>query len=159
MMLLVDIGNTHTHLGLGGARGVRKKSEIKTASWRNASSRTALTTFVGRALIDSIALCSVVPEATALALPSLRRMFGSEPMVLSWQTVLSAGEKSVGIDYPKPASIGADRLANAIAVRQIYGFPSIVVDFGTAVTFDVVDRKGNYAGGVIAPGQIGRAHV
>src|SRR5439155_11884152 len=58
----------------------------------------------------------------------------------------------VGIDYPKPDTIGADRLANAVAVRHRYGAPAVVVDFGTAVTFDVVDRAGNYAGGIIAPG-------
>jgi type III pantothenate kinase len=58
----------------------------------------------------------------------------------------------VGIDYPKPRTIGADRLANAAAVAQLYGVPAIVVDFGTAVTFDVVSAGGDYVGGVIAPG-------
>ena len=58
----------------------------------------------------------------------------------------------VGIDYPAPRSIGADRLANAAAVAQLYGYPAIVVDFGTAVTFDVVSARGDYVGGVIAPG-------
>jgi type III pantothenate kinase len=60
--------------------------------------------------------------------------------------------RGVGIDYPKPASIGPDRLANAAAVRHHFGAPSVVVDFGTAVTFDVVNPAGNYAGGIIAPG-------
>jgi type III pantothenate kinase len=58
----------------------------------------------------------------------------------------------VGIEYPAPRTIGADRLANAAAVAQLYGCPAIVVDFGTAVTFDVVSIRGNYIGGVIAPG-------
>ena len=58
----------------------------------------------------------------------------------------------VGIDYPKPETIGADRLANAAAAVALYGSPAIVVDFGTAVTFDVISPAGNYAGGVIAPG-------
>jgi type III pantothenate kinase len=58
----------------------------------------------------------------------------------------------VGVDYPQPRTIGADRLANAAAVAQLYGVPAIVVDFGTAVTFDVVSAKGDYVGGVIAPG-------
>jgi type III pantothenate kinase len=58
----------------------------------------------------------------------------------------------VGIDYPQPRSIGADRLANAVAVAHLYGTPAIVVDFGTAVTFDVVSARGDYVGGVIAPG-------
>lgn len=58
----------------------------------------------------------------------------------------------VGVDYPTPASIGADRLANAAAVATLYGCPAVVVDFGTAVTFDVVSAERCYIGGVIAPG-------
>lgn len=58
----------------------------------------------------------------------------------------------ITIDYPRPQSIGADRLANAAAVAELYGRPAIVVDFGTAVTFDVVSEGGSYIGGVIAPG-------
>jgi type III pantothenate kinase len=58
----------------------------------------------------------------------------------------------IGIEYPKPKSIGPDRLANAIAVKHHFGAPAIVVDFGTAVTFDVVNQQGNYIGGIIAPG-------
>jgi type III pantothenate kinase len=60
--------------------------------------------------------------------------------------------RGVGINYPHPDTIGPDRLANAVAVRHHFGAPAVVVDFGTAVTFDVVDRDGNYAGGIIAPG-------
>src|SRR4030095_3235244 len=69
------------------------------------------------------------------------------PLELTAKTV-----RGVGIDYPKPESIGADRLANSIAVKHHFGAPAIVVDFGTAVTFDVVNRHGNYIGGIIAPG-------
>ena len=58
----------------------------------------------------------------------------------------------MGIDYPRPSSIGADRLANAVAVAHHFGTPAVVVGFGTAVAFDVVDRRRNYIGGVIAPG-------
>jgi len=58
----------------------------------------------------------------------------------------------LGIDYPRPDTIGADRLANALAARHRFGVPVVVVDFGTAVTFDVVDQHGNYVGGIIAPG-------
>ena len=60
--------------------------------------------------------------------------------------------RGVGIDYPKPDTIGPDRLANAVAARHRFGAPVVVVDFGTAVTFDVVNRAGNYVGGIIAPG-------
>jgi type III pantothenate kinase len=60
--------------------------------------------------------------------------------------------RGLGIDYPKPKTIGPDRLANAVAARHHFGAPVVVVDFGTAVTFDVVNRAGHYAGGIIAPG-------
>ena len=66
---------------------------------------------------------------------------------LDWKLKLG-----VTIDYPKPESIGADRLANAVAVTELYGWPAIVVDFGTAATFDVVSEERSYIGGVIAPG-------
>ena len=64
----------------------------------------------------------------------------------------SKSKLGVGIDYPAPKTIGADRLANAAAVAALYGCPAIVVDFGTAVTFDIVSGRKNYIGGVIAPG-------
>jgi type III pantothenate kinase len=60
--------------------------------------------------------------------------------------------RGVGIDYPKPQTIGADRIANSIAALKHFGAPVVVVDFGTAVTFDVVNTRGNYIGGIIAPG-------
>jgi type III pantothenate kinase len=67
-------------------------------------------------------------------------------------TVSSRLNLGTGIDYPRPHTIGADRLANAAAVRDLYGAPAVVVDFGTAVTFDIISAEGNYIGGVIAPG-------
>ncbi len=60
--------------------------------------------------------------------------------------------RGVGVDYPRPETIGPDRLANAVAVTRYFGAPAVVVDFGTAVTFDVVNRASNYVGGIIAPG-------
>ena len=66
---------------------------------------------------------------------------------LDWKLKLG-----IAIDYPRPQSIGADRLANAAAVAELYGWPAIVVDFGTALTFDVVSESRSYIGGVIAPG-------
>jgi type III pantothenate kinase len=97
--------------------------------------------------ITSVAFCSVVPRATRYALKSLRPLCSETPFGLDHRTV-----RGVGVDYPKPRSIGADRLANALAARCLFGAPVVVVDFGTAVTFDVVNRRGNYVGGIIAPG-------
>jgi type III pantothenate kinase len=96
---------------------------------------------------DALVFCSVVPRATRQVRQMTKRLWGITPLELTSQTV-----RGLGIDYPKPETIGADRLANALAARLHYGGPVVVVDFGTAVTFDVVNRRGNYVGGIIAPG-------
>ena len=92
-------------------------------------------------------LCSVVPRATPLVRKAVRHFWNLDTLELNAQTT-----RGVGIDYPRPKTIGADRLANSVAAFQRFGAPVVVVDFGTAVTFDVVNPKGNYAGGIIAHG-------
>lgn len=143
MILLIDIGNTHTHLGLGNDLGVTKTLDFPTSHFERGTSAPFLRKLLGRRDPDGISICSVVPEAT----PQLLRMVSAPTLVLTPKTV-----RGIGINYPKPSTIGPDRLANAVAVRRHHGAPALVVDFGTAVTFDVVDRHGDYAGGVIAPG-------
>ncbi|HVF71115.1 MAG TPA: type III pantothenate kinase [Chthoniobacterales bacterium] len=94
--------------------------------------------------VGSIVVSSVVPAKNREILSA-----GGRTRTLFLGPELDLG---VGIDYPAPDTIGADRLANAAAVALLYGYPAIVVDFGTAVTFDVVSIRGSYVGGVIAPG-------
>ena len=94
--------------------------------------------------IDIFVVCSVVPKKNGVVRKAARR---SRILWLTPRVKLG-----VGIDYPNPKTIGADRLANAAAVASIYGCPAIVVDFGTAVTFDIVSAQRKYVGGVIAPG-------
>ena len=147
MLLLLDIGNTNTHLGLSNSERVIKQANIPTATWLGGGAKAALVKFVGRARMQGAALCSVVPTATPSAIKTVERLWGLRPLVLSHKTL-----RGVGIDYAKPETIGPDRLANAVAVHHQFGAPAVVVDFGTAVTFDVVNRAGNYAGGIIAPG-------
>ncbi len=146
MILLLDIGNTHAHLGLGDAEGVVKGAEIPTSTWARGGAPARVARFAGRRALTGICLCSVVPRAT----PFVRQMardWNVRLVELTHRTL-----RGLGIDYPQPETIGPDRLANALAVRRHFGAPAVVVDFGTAVTFDVVDRKGDYAGGIIAPG-------
>jgi type III pantothenate kinase len=147
MILLFDIGNTHTHLGLGDERQVVRQINIPTAAWFKRDAAVQLKAFVKRTRLDGAALCSVVPQATPLAIRAAERTWDLSCLVLTPKTL-----SGVGIDYPRPKSIGPDRLANAAAVACHFGAPAVVVDFGTAVTFDVVDRKRNYIGGIIAPG-------
>jgi type III pantothenate kinase len=148
-LLLFDIGNTHTHVGLGTDSHVMKQINIPTREWfgRNARAAGLVKKFVGAKKIDGAALCSVVPRATPHVRQAIRKLWNLDVLELNAQTT-----RGVGIDYPKPKTIGADRLANSVAAFKHFGAPVVVVDFGTAVTFDVVNAKGNYAGGIIAPG-------
>ena len=147
MLLLLDIGNTHTHLGLADERRVCKQADMPTFAWMAGGAAGRVKKFVGREKITGAALCSVVPRATPFVKKLVRAAWHVEPREIRAATI-----RGVGIDYPKPDSIGPDRLANAVAARHRFGAPVVVVDFGTAVTFDVVDARGNYVGGIIAPG-------
>jgi type III pantothenate kinase len=147
MILLFDIGNTHTHIGLADERRVLKQINVPTREWFGGKAKTNVAKFVGAKKIDGAILCSVVPRATPLVRKAVRAIWKLEILQLNAKTI-----RGVGIDYPKPDSIGPDRLANAVAARFRFGAPVVVVDFGTAVTFDVVNAKGNYVGGIIAPG-------
>jgi len=161
MLLLFDIGNTNTHVGLADDRRVVRNTNLPTSLWFRGAAGKAVKKFVGRANLDGAALCSVVPCAT----PHVRKFvaqFSGESQRLAGRDAGAPGIplleltpktlRGIGIDYPKPDTIGQDRLANAVAARQRFGAPVVVVDFGTAVTFDVINHAGNYAGGIIAPG-------
>jgi type III pantothenate kinase len=147
MILLFDIGNTHTHLGLADDQRVVKQTDISTSAWFGGSAAALVKKFVGTKKITGSVLCSVVPRVTPLVGRAVRSVWKLETLEVNAKTI-----RGVGVDYPKPASIGADRLANSVAARARFGAPVVVVDFGTAVTFDVVNAKGNYVGGIIAPG-------
>jgi type III pantothenate kinase len=147
MIALLDIGNTHTHLGLANSRRVLRHADVLTKDWGAGASKSAAARFLKKTPLTGAVLCSVVPSATPLAKEFLRAEFGLAGLELTARTV-----RGVGIDYPKPSTIGPDRLANAVAVKYHFGAPAVVVDFGTAVTFDVVNGHGDYIGGIIAPG-------
>jgi type III pantothenate kinase len=154
MLLTIDVGNTNTKLAIFDG-------SLLKAQWRSATdtTRTAdeyavwLTQLMElnglkRAEIDAAIIASVVPETTFNLVTLCRRYFNTQPLVVGDPGV-ELGIKAV-IDHPE--EVGADRLVNAVAAQERYRGPLIIVDFGTATTFDLVDGDGNYAGGVIAPG-------
>ncbi len=147
MILLFDIGNTHTHLGLANSQRVLKQTNLRTADWFGGPVAEQVRRFAGRSRLSGAALCSVVPQATPFAMQTVKRLWRLPCLELTARSL-----RGVGVDYPRPQTIGPDRLANAVAARHHLGAPVVVVDFGTAVTFDVVNRKGDYVGGIIAPG-------
>jgi type III pantothenate kinase len=152
LLLTVDIGNTNTVLG------IHEGAEIK-VHWRLATRREQTADEYGiliRSLFSSCGLdaaslvgvivASVVPPLTPVAV-SLSRSLGHEPLVVE-----PGVRTGMPILYEPPGDVGADRIVNGVAAFAAYGGPVIVVDFGTATTFDVVSRKGEYVGGVICPG-------
>jgi len=138
--LLIDISNSFTKLVFASSAKLGKAHRIET---RRLSS-TALRKLLRSRSVEQIVVSSVVPRKDAV----IRRAAEKVPV----KFVGAKCNLGVGVDYPNPDSIGADRLANAAAVVALYGYPAVVVDFGTAVTFDVVSAKRCYIGGVIAPG-------
>jgi type III pantothenate kinase len=138
--LLIDISNSFTKLAFSTSERVGRAAQISTRQL----TVTALRNFLRRTQVRGLVVSSVVPERNSL----VARAAGRKRVIF----VDAKTKLGVGIDYPKPSTIGADRLANAAAVAELYGCPAVVVDFGTAVTFDVVSSERDYIGGVIAPG-------
>ncbi len=157
MLLAIDVGNTQTVVGLFDSEPL---PDALKAHWRISTDerRTAdeLAMLIGQLLersgykiadVDAIALCSVVPKVTASLRTVCSRHFGIEPLVLG------PGVKSgMPVLYDNPKEVGADRIANGVAAFNEYGGPAIVIDFGTATTFDAISADGEYLGGAIAPG-------
>lgn len=138
--LLVDISNSYTKFAFASTKRISAPIRIATSKL----SRGVLSRVLASQRASKVVVSSVVPEKNS----AISKAAGKTEVI--WlDSKLKLG---VGIDYPAPRSIGADRLANAAAVASFYGCPAIVVDFGTAVTFDIVSARRNYIGGVIAPG-------
>jgi type III pantothenate kinase len=138
--LLIDVSNSFTKLAFSSPNRIGKTHRIPTRDLTVAYLRRLLK----QRDAETVVISSVVPRRNPIIKSAAR------PRRTLW---LSAKVNiGVGVEYPRPATIGADRLANAAAVAVIYGCPAIVVDFGTAVTFDIVSERKCYIGGVIAPG-------
>ena len=140
MHLLIDNSNTLTKfaLDLGGAL-----SEWRAVIPTSDLSKTSIKDTLRNQNFERVTLCSVVPDASAL----MKVTFDQPIHHISHQSKMP-----ITIEYPNPSKIGADRLANASAAILGRQGPAIVIDFGTAVTFDVISKAGSYLGGVIAPG-------
>jgi type III pantothenate kinase len=138
--LLIDISNSFTKLAFASETKIWGRQKIATERF-NAE---LLRRFRSEKRVGLIVVSSVVPKKNVEVKKAAKKV---KVLWLNWRRRIG-----VGIDYPNPRSIGADRLANAAAVAALYGYPAIVVDFGTAVTFDIVSEQKNYIGGVIAPG-------
>ncbi len=144
MLLTVDIGNTNINMGLFEGRQLVRRYTISTKTKQYS---LVLKRIFSKNKIKDAIICSVVPSATKHLGKNIKRLLGKTPYILG---------KNIRVPiknlYRKPKQVGQDRLANAYAGIKFYGAPLIVVDFGTAITFDVVSKKKEYLGGMILPG-------
>ena len=157
MLLAIDVGNTNIVLGVF-------EGELLTESWRLVTMRERTSDEIGilvthlfersridLALVDGIILSSVVPPLTRTMEEMCERYFEKAPL-----TVDPASNTGMPVLYQPATDVGADRVVNAVAAYEAFGraegIPLIVVDFGTATTFDAISKRGEYIGGVICPG-------
>jgi type III pantothenate kinase len=152
-LLAIDIGNTNIALGMFRDGNLVQRWRISTQQQRTADEYEVLINHLfGNSEIKpedvgGVIISSVVPKVLVMLRDSLKKFFDVKPMVLGED--IEAPVKNL---YDNPRQVGQDRLVNAVAAFRRYGGPCIVVDFGTAVTFDVVSENGEYLGGIIVPG-------
>lgn len=145
-ILVIDIGNTSTSLARYGNRVVGRPVRLKTHGAGEKQIVECARRAMGRSIARAAMIASVVPPVDRSWRDTLRAAFGLDAHFVSSRLKLP-----LPLCYPKPETIGADRIANAVGGAERYGVPLIVADFGTAVTFDIVTDRG-YEGGIIAPG-------
>ncbi|MGQ9546097.1 MAG: type III pantothenate kinase [Dehalococcoidia bacterium] len=153
MLLAIDIGNTNIKLGIFDgdklkatwslATGVHRTSDEYGGLLLNLMERKR----ISPASITGVALCGVVPPLLPTFVELCKRYLDTQPLVVE------AGVRTgMRIRLDNPKEVGSDRVVNAVAAQHLYGKPAIVIDLGTATTFDVVSSEGDYLGGAIAPG-------
>ncbi len=153
MLLAIDIGNTHTVFGIYKDGKLLQDWRVSSQIARTEDEVWLIVKFFCSDLninvneITGVGISSVVPNLTDIFVWMSQKHLNIEPVVISAELDLG-----IKILYDDPSAVGADRLCNAVAGFVKYGGPVIIVDFGTATTYDVVSEKGEYLGGVIAPG-------
>ena len=153
MLLTIDVGNTNLTIGLFDG-------ETLTAHWRLSTDSHRMPDEYGLQLLGLLSNCghcreqltgicigSVVPPITGRLVEACKAYLAASPLVVE-----NTHCRGINILYEPPTAVGVDRLINAVAVKALYRFPACVVDFGTATTFDAIDRNANYLGGAITPG-------
>jgi type III pantothenate kinase len=153
MLLVYDIGNTTISIGLFDFEKFLGQLKISTAVFAdNPSTKAKLTTFLTErnimvSEIGNQAICSVVPDLTGAVAKMAESLIGKRAWVFDHTASIG-----MNIKYDVPSQLGTDRLANALAVKTLYGTPVIAVDMGTATKLEAINSAGDYLGGVIAPG-------
>ncbi len=160
MLLAIDIGNTEITVGVFDGEQKKTTFQMTTSIHRTADENAVLLISIlkSRGLevsdIKDVALCSVVPPLTSIFEDMAKRYFDIAPLIVA------AGIKTgIRICMDNPKEVGADRIVDAVAASHLYGGPVIIVDMGTATTFEIVSKNGDYLGGAIAPGILSSAEA
>lgn len=143
MLLAVDIGNTNITFGLFKGRRIIRTFNIPTNTYTSNKLKTRLS----KTTIKDTVICSVVPKVTDNLKRDLSILSGKKPYIIGKDILVPI--KNL---YHRPKQVGQDRLVNAYVAASLYGAPLIAIDFGTAITFDIISRKKEYMGGMILPG-------
>ena len=150
MILAIDIGNSMIGFGFlkGGevVRSCKIENEPESALFRP-KLRNFLESVAAKGEVERVVICSVVPKSTWILRRKIKRLFGLKPLTVGRDVRIPIVNK-----YKSPRQVGKDRLLCAFAARELYGAPAIVIDLGTAITFDGISPKGEYLGGAIIPG-------
>lgn len=154
MLLAVDVGNSQTVLGVFSGTELTEHWRISTDAGRTTDELAlifqGLLAFADLSFgrnVHGVVISSVVPTVTETLRDMTTRYFLFDPVVVEPGT-----RSGISVRTDNPKEVGADRIVNAVAAQELYGAPCIVVDFGTATSFDVVSRDGEFVGGAIAPG-------
>ena len=153
MDLMIDIGNTHTVVGLIEDGKLKHNWRLSSILLRTEDEKWAVISSFFKDIefdykkINGIAISSVVPNITIIYDRLVEKYFKKKALHIT-------SNLNLGMDilYENPNAVGADRICNAVAGKEKYGYPLIILDFGTATTFDCINSDGNYIGGVICPG-------
>jgi type III pantothenate kinase len=152
-LLVLDVGNTNTSVGVFHGKSLRAQWRLTTSREQTADEYGILIRNLfslgglGTEEITGVMVASVVPPLNAVLEEMSRKYFRIDPVFLGPGT-----RTGIAIHYDNPQEVGADRIANSVAAFEKYDGPCVIVDFGTAITFDVISEKGDYLGGIIAPG-------
>jgi type III pantothenate kinase len=158
LLLAVDVGNTETALGLFRGRQLVRHWRISTDLRKTPDEQAHLLShLLAEQGVDEAVggvIGSVVPALDPIITRAFRRAFGSEPRLINDPATLAAdgGLLPISLDVEEPHTVGADRMLNTLAAKELYGVDVIAVDLGTATTFDCITGDGTFLGGVIAPG-------
>jgi len=144
MLLTIDVGNTTTSIGLFAGSELKEHFRLSTLRERTPDEwGMGIAGLIGRPNVEGVMICSVVPPLNARLTEGIKKHLGQEARFLDYRS------SPIELAVEEPAAVGPDRIANSIAAQRIYGVPTLVIDFGTATTFDLVDEK--FLGGAISP--------